>query len=129
MRQNMSNFLKITDINTQDQLTVRLVTCAHGTIRYKIKINDIMVCADDIELKFDLFDPINLSVEVLEFEEGSSGLEIISFTINDLIVLPTYRAHASSPVTYIDKLGTWRYSIPVNFYSWFHRISGQGWIA
>ena len=30
---------------------------------------------------------------------------------------------------YIDKKGIWTFEIPDSFYTWYHQISGQGFIA
>jgi hypothetical protein len=65
----------------------------------------------------------------VEFTEGSSGVEVELFAVNDFEILPRYKHLASIPTNYIDKLGRWHLEIPSPFYTWYHEVSGQGWIA
>jgi hypothetical protein len=79
--------------------------------------------------QFDLLEPVELCVELTDFDEGTSAVEIEYFGINGLEVLPRYHHLSSSGGSYIDQLGTWRFQIAPRFYPWYHGISGQGWIA
>lgn len=36
---------------------------------------------------------------------------------------------ATTPTNYIDNVGTWSLHIPSSFYTWYHNVSGSGWIA
>jgi hypothetical protein len=128
MPQDIQNFSDLSAINTADQLQVNLVLRQHGNIKYRIRINDITVDADSVELLFDLLDTITLKVSVTDFEPGASGLEIVNFSINGLEVLPLYK-HQFSQDAYFDTIGDFEFTIPGPFYASYFNLSGQGFIA
>ncbi len=129
MHQDIKNFSDLTGIDTQRKLVVDLCLQKHGYTKSLVKLNGFVVNVDKITFEIDLFDPINLEIELFEFTEGSSGIEIQALTVNGLEVMPKFQHLASSPTNYIDKLGKWYLEIPAPFYVWYHQISGQGWIA
>lgn len=129
MHQDTKTFSDITDIETVHALTVELECKIHGNCLAYIMLNDRRIVYPKATVKVNLFDPITLRINVLEFEEGTSGVEIVKFTVNGLEVLPKYRHCANKDTTYIDTYDDWVLEIPYPFYEWYHDISGQGWIA
>ena len=129
MPRTTQNFLDITDTRLDGQLTVELWVRTHGHTVSVIKLNDWLIKENHTTLQFDLFAPLLLTIDLVEFTEGSSGVEVELFTINDFEILPRYKHLASTPTNYIDKLGRWHLEISSPFYTWYHEVSGQGWIA
>jgi hypothetical protein len=129
MHQTMNNFSDITAIDTAGQLSIGLQLQFHGNTESLITLNGHVVGNNSFNLEIDLFDPIKLSIDLLSFDEGTSGIEIQSLIVNGLEVLPKYQHLASKPTNYIDQLGIWTFKIPPPFYVWYHLTSGQGWIA
>ena len=121
----MKNFSEL--LVTRPDITVAIELKIHGRAIYKATVNSHSITTA-IKKTFDLTSTIDFSVDLLDFDEGSSGIEIVEFSIDGLEILPRYRHVASPPTHYIDKLGTWNLTIPIPFYQWYHDISGQGWI-
>lgn len=130
MHQNIQNFSQLTAIDTQRKLAVNLRLKRHGRTVSLVKLNGFIINVDALTFEFDLFDPVKLEIDLLEFDEGTSGIEIELLSVNGYEVLPKYQHHASRSTAYIDKLGKWELSIPSGFYTWYHSITGQGgWIS
>lgn len=129
MPQDIQSFSDVTAIDTRNQLEVELRIRKHGHTVSSVTLNRTQVHWTQYVSYWDLFDAINLQVNLTEFTEGVSGVEIEYFGINGLEVLPKYQHLASNGACYIDKLGIWKMDIPSNFYAWYHAISGQGFIA
>ena len=129
MPQNIQNFSDLSDINTQSQLSIDLVVQRHGAIDCDVWLNDQLILDNEYEVQLDLLDHIQLKCRVRSFAEGYSGLEIVKFTINGLKVLPLYQHLSSDGTCYLDRVGDWHLHIPSPFYTWYHTITGQGWIA
>lgn len=125
----MNNFSEITAIDTAGQLTVELKTVVHGRCIHWTMLNEHTVESSQAVLKFDLFSPIVLKINLIWFKEGTSGVEIQSLKVNGLEIMPRYQHLASKSTNYIDQLGLWSLEIPSPFYTWYHGISGQGFIA
>jgi len=125
----MNNFSDITAIDTAGQLSIRLQLQFRGSTESLITLNGHVIRSDSVDLEINLFDPIKLSIDLLSFNEGTSGIEIQTLTVNGLEVLPKYQHLASKPTNYIDQLGIWTFKIPPPFYVWYHTTTGQGWIA
>ena len=121
----MKNFLELQD--TKSELAVSVQLKIHGTVEYYASINRIQFI-DRTEITVPLHSEIVLIVQLQEFEQGSSGIEIEKFTVNGLEILPKYLHLADPPTNYIDEYGLWRFAIPAHFYSWYHNITGQGWL-
>ena len=127
MHPGMKNFSDILDINPQDQLQVRLVIKVHGDIHYRMRLNGHLISDLDTEYKLGLFSTINLRCTVFDVNAGAVEIDMLS--VNGTEVLPRYQHLANPGTAWIDKPGTWEFKIDQPFYPWFHRISGQGWIA
>jgi len=128
MPQDIQTFSDVTAIDTGCQLVVELTITQHGNTKQQIMLNGINIVAPYTRALFNLFSPIDLVVNLQDFDEGSSGIEV-GLKVNELEVLPKYQHLADKGTCYIDKLGVWTMTIPANFYTWYHAISGQGFIA
>lgn len=129
MHHDIQNFSDLTGIETQRKLIVDLSLHKHGRTVSLIKLNGFVINVNKITFELDLFDPVNLEIDLIDFDEGTSAIEIESLIINGHEILPKYLHLASTPTIYIDKLGSWKFEIPSPFYVWYHQITGQGWIA
>lgn len=130
MHPDIQNFSDLTAIETVHALNIELRYRVHGRCLATISINDNwFVESSPANISINLFDPISIRINLLDFDEGSSGIEIEYFGINGLEVLPKYQHLASRPTNYIDKIGEWSLEIPAPFYVWYHQVTGQGWIA
>lgn len=130
MHQDIQNFSDLTAIDTVQVLTIELRYKVHGHCLATICVNDIWYAESGrATITANLFDPISLSVDLVEFREGDSGIELEYFGINGLEILPKYQQLANKPTNYIDFYEQWRLDIPAPFYAWYHQISWQGWIA
>jgi hypothetical protein len=127
MHQDIKNFSNVLDIETQDQLQVRLVIVSHGSIHYRMRLNGHLICDADTTHTFDLLSSVHLKCTV--FEPNAGAVEIKLLSVNGQEVLPTYQHLSNPPTAWIDQTGTWQFDIPSPFYPWFHAISGQGWVA
>ncbi len=130
MHQDIQTFSDLTAIETVGALTVDLEYRIHGHCIATVCVNDQWyIELGRGQIKVNLFDPISLKINLLDFKEGSSGIEIVNFSVNGLEILPKYQHLASRPTNYIDFYGEWSLVIPAPFYLWYHQITGQGWIA
>jgi len=131
MLQDTQTFSDITDIDTGNKLHVTVGVKTQGTVKYRCILNDHQV-ESTVNLNttyyLDLLTTIDFSIEILSIVEGS-GLEINLLEINKKQVLPIYLNRAIPQTNYLDKVGTWKFSIKQPFYPWYHAISGQGFIA
>jgi hypothetical protein len=130
----MHNFSDLTVTETVNVLNVELRYKVHGYCLATVCINDLYYIepwqsVGYSKIPVNLFDPISLKINLLEFKEGTSGIEIEYFGVNGLEVLPKYQHYASKSTNYIDFYGDWTLEIPSPFYIWYHQITGQGWIA
>lgn len=121
----MKNFLDLQATNPTLAVSVSLKI--HGTVTYFASINR-QPFQGSLETTIPLHSEIYFVIQLQEFNEGTSGIEIERFTVNDLEVLPKYQHYADPRTNYIDKLGVWRLRIPHPFYTWYHTVTGQGWL-
>ena len=124
----MKNFSEITAIDL-DCLDVSITLREHGRVRYYCWVNGWPAEMGTTTWTFRLFDSVSVVIVLWDFDEGHSGVEIENFNINGYEVLPLYQQLASSPTSYIDQKGIWQFQITGPFYPWYHKISGQGFIA
>lgn len=130
MHRVTQNFSDVTDIETVHALQIEFEFKHHGHCIPYICLNDQWhISGGKGTIPVNLFDKISLRINLLEFNEGSSGLEIVNFSVNGIEILPRYRHLANKDTTYIDTYDEWVLEIPSPFYTWYHQISGQGWIA
>jgi hypothetical protein len=122
----MKTFSDLTAIDTKNKLKLAATVLVHGRIDYQFTVNGSILGTVQC---FDLLDTIHLECCVNDLDVGHSGIEIISLTVNDLQILPLYLHMANPQTSYIDKIGVWQLTIPSPFYTWYHTLTGQGWIA
>jgi hypothetical protein len=115
-------------IDTQQKLIVELSIKRHGRTQSLVQLNGFVVNVDDITFNIDLLDSVEIFADLLDFDEGTSGLEVF-LTINGHEILPKYQHLSSNKKSYVDTKELWWYRIPSPFYTWYHEISGKGWIA
>ena len=127
MHQDIQTFSDILDIDTRDQLQVRLVIVPHGSVHYRMRLNGHLISDTDTIYTVGLFSTVNLKCTV--FESNGGAVEIKLLAINGQEVLPKYQYLAQPSTAWIDQEGTWEFTIDQPFYPWFHQISGQGWLA
>jgi hypothetical protein len=127
MHQDIRTFSEVLDIDTRDQLQVRLVIVPHGNIHYRLRLNGHLIFDLDTTHTFDLLSSIHLKCTV--FEPNGGAVEIKLLSVNGTEVLPKYQHLARSPTAWIDQTGKWEFTTHDEFYPWFHAISGQGWVA
>lgn len=127
----MKNFYDSTIIKPNLELTVNLILLPHGKdIPCEVSINNEVVFNEQIsEVKtltgtLPLNDAISIAVQVKR--EHPQAVQV-SLVIDDQEVLPRYQHLANPGTDYIDFNKEWRIDIP-DFYPWFHKVSGQGWI-
>lgn len=127
----MKNFYDSTIIKPNLELTVNLILLPHGNnIPCEVSINDEIVFNDQIsEVKtitgtLPLNDPISIEVKINR--EHPQAVQIV-LAIDDHEVLPRYQHLANPGTDYIDFNKKWTINIS-DFYPWFHKVSGQGWI-
>lgn len=125
----MKNFSDITAIDTKRKLVVEVALRKDGQQTSQVTFNGELIEDDQFSFELDLLDPIKLEIKLLEFTEGTSGIEVVYFRVNGINLFPRYRRVTNKDATYIDFYDTWVLDIPSPFYTWYHEISGQGWIA
>ena len=127
MHPDMNDFSDILDIDIQDQLQVRLVIQVHGAIHYRMRLNGHLITDLDTTYTVGLFSTVNLKCTVIEPNAGAVEIKLLA--INGQEVLPKYQHLAQPSTAWIDREGIWKFTIDQPFYPWYHRISGQGWVA
>ena len=127
MLPDINNFSNILDIDTANQLEVRVILHVHEQVEYCMQLNHHKIESQDQTIFLDLFSPIQLTCQIANVDKGA--VEIKRFSVNNKEILPVYQHLANPPVAWIDKTGIWRMDIPAPFYTWYHKISGQGWVA
>jgi len=125
MHQDIKTFSEVLDIKTQDQLQVQLVIVPHGNIHYRMRLNGHLISDLDTTYALDLFAPINLKCQVIDANDGA--VEIKMLAVNGVEVLPKYQHLANPQTAWITQ--DWEFKTSGPFYPWFHKISGQGWVA
>lgn len=69
-----------------------------------------------------------IDIKIIVTRQHPEAVEV-NLAINGYEIIPLYQDTVATPRTsYLDFNGEWTLHIP-NFYSWYHNISGQGWIA
>jgi hypothetical protein len=129
----MKNFSEATVI--KPNLTLKMVFDleAIGICPCQIKINEQLEFYGDLVGKntfikhLPLTDPINISITTRE-RQHPQAIEIVGLKIDDHEIIPLYLNQSNPPTNYLDFTGVWILTIP-NFYSWYHELTGQGWIA
>jgi hypothetical protein len=123
----MKTFSDILDIDTADQLQVKLIIAVHGDIHYRMRLNGHLITDLNTEYTIDLFSPVDLKCTVIDHNNGAVEIKLLA--VNGIEVLPKYQHLASPQTAWINSNGSWKFMTNCPFYPWFHEISGQGWVA
>lgn len=127
MPHDLMNFSEALVINPQ--LEVRVTICIHGYVLCNIELNGQRCTSGENIIMVGLLDTIKLTSTIVKFNEGTSGVEIASMTVNGYEVIPKYQHYSSSGNAYHDWVGDWELYLTDPFYVWYHDATGQGWIA
>jgi len=119
MHQDMKNFLDITDIDTANQIEVKIHLVEHHNPKYHFTVNNQPVKST---MYFDLLEGLNFSCKI-----SNGAVEVAKITINGHEVLPKYQHLANPATAWITS--DWQFIVVGPFYPWYHQITGQGWIA
>ena len=128
MHQDIKNFSQLLGTDNID-LEVSITIKIHGLVAGIVEFNGNRCYEGTNNFTVDLREDCILSSVITHYDEGTSAIEIIDLTINGYNVIPKYQHHSSSGNGYHDFIGKWEYTIDQPFYVWYHKISGQGWIA
>jgi len=118
----MKNFYELTTIDTKKKLVVYIELVLHDNPIYTFTVNDLVIDKLNCILYFDLFETLNFFCKVKK-----GAIEIKKITINDKEVMPIYLSYAEPKTSWITE--DWTLNIFQPFYPWYHKITGQGWIA
>lgn len=127
----MKNFYEATVIKPTLRVNIKFTVAPTGQVPCLVKLGDKTLYEDTIkepqtfDLDIPLTDPIDLSVKICRHHPDAV---VLSLTVDDYEILPTYQHLATPPTDYVDFNATWTFKIP-NFYPWYHSITGQGWIV
>jgi len=127
----MKNFLEATVIKPTLTVKVKFTVTPVGAVPCLVKFGAKILYEDTIketqtfELDLPLTDPIDLSVRIYRRHPDAVLLTLI---VDGYEILPKYQHLANPPTNYIDFNEQWALHIP-NFYPWFHKITGQGWVS
>jgi hypothetical protein len=124
----MKNFSDLTAIDTANCLSICLEIESHGNVEYKMQLNGNLITNSKTTIQIDLLAPIELTCQILDSNNGHTAVEIKNLSINNIQVLPIYLNCAIPSTNWLNQVGKWEFKIP-NFYTWYHEITGQGWIA
>lgn len=116
---DMKNFSEVTDINTADQLAIHIELAKHDDPVYSFTVNG----KENVgTLYIDLLSPIHFKCLV-----QSGAVNIVQITVNGHEVMPLYQHVANPTTSWVTT--KWELQIQQPFYTWYHKITGQGWIA
>jgi len=125
----MKNFSEALATKPNLKLTINLVLTPIGeNIPCRVSINNETVFDQNISSvqtitgDIDLLDPIDIRIKIQR--EHPQAIQVM-LVVDGWEVLPKYQHHANPPTDYIDTDKEWQLSIP-EFYSWYHKITGQG---
>ena len=119
MHPDMKNFLDITAIDLNNLLEVEIELIEHNSPVYTFTVNNLPATS---KMYFGLLDELQFCCTI-----SNGAVEVAKISINGHEVLPIYQ-HLAKPAT--NWITTdWEFAVPSPFYSWYHSITGQGWIA
>lgn len=127
----MKNFYDSTVINPTLKLDVVITLTPVNScpcivlINNKVIYDNVLAEAIILQQKHPLTDPLLISIIVTRQHPEAI---IVGITVDGYELIPLYQSLAIPPVSYINTNGIWTFTIP-SFYPWYHKITGQGWIA
>lgn len=124
----MKNFSDATVIKPSLKIDVVLRVKPVGTVLSHLQINDAEWAAtitkeETFRHKVDLNSAVNVQIQINRTHPEALAVEL---EIDGNKILPLYQEQLGVN-SYIDSNDSWQITIP-NFYSWLHKITGQGWI-
>lgn len=124
----MKNFYDATVIKPSLKLDIALRIKPTGSVPAQLQINDKLWTTtifkeETFKYHVNIIDPIKIQIQI--DRKHPEALEI-ELDIDGNKVLPLYQDQFGVN-SYIDSNNIWRVEI-ANFYSWYHKITGQGWI-
>ena len=142
----MKNFLELLD--TKEKLDVEMSLESiidNGPPWVTVKVNDIVLYdayLDSMALircKLPVNDPFTITVSMQEKEYDQTletAVIINSLVIDDFDIVPAYTSFAeydnernfTDPTNYLGFNGEWRLTVAEPFYTWRHKVTGQGWL-
>jgi|688.fasta_scaffold05584_20 hypothetical protein len=122
MYQDIKNFYNLLAIDTANKLTVEIVLQPHDLAKYLFTVNNQTVDNQNLILYFDLFDSFHFNCSVT-----TGAVEVTRIAINGHEIMPVYLHLAQPNTNWITN--NWELCVPGPFYPWYHKITGQGWIA
>jgi hypothetical protein len=126
----MKNFCEATVIRPNLSLDLHLICDPVDKVTAKILLNDEVLHDAEVNTRLEWHRSISLLERVcaeVTVNRKHPGALCISLTIDGLEILPLYQFHACPPTCYLDTNSIWRFEID-NVYTWYHNVSGQGWI-
>jgi hypothetical protein len=127
MPQDIKTFSDLLDIDPQ--LDISITIKVHGLVAGAVYFNE-QPCHEGVNhFTAGLRESLHLISTITHFDEGTSAIEIVDFTVNGYNVIPTYQHLSSTGNGYHDFCGSWSFLVIQPFYPWYHQVSGQGWIA
>ena len=126
MPQDIKTFSEL--LATDPILEILIEYRIHGYVAGEVRFNDFRCMPGENRFTAKINEPLNLVSVISEFTEGSSGVEIVNYTVNGYNILPNLQHLSSSKNAYHDWRGTWEMTVP-NFYRWYHDANHFGWIA
>lgn len=127
----MKNFYDAITTRSDLKLKVILELESVGVCPCQLKINNQLEFYGDLVGKnmfikhLNLTEPINIQITLNR--EHPQAIKINKLTVDGFEILPIYQQFANPPTNYLDFTGIWTFQIN-NFYSWYHEVTGQGWI-
>ena len=115
----MKNFSEVTAIDTANQLLVQVELVEHDNPVYSFTVNGIPVTN---AITLDLLSPIHFKCTV-----QAGAIDVAKIIINGYEVMPLYQHLANPATSWVTS--SWELQIQQPFYTWYHTITGQGWIA
>jgi hypothetical protein len=68
-----------------------------------------------------------IDIKIIITRQHPESVEV-GIRIDGRDIIPIYQHLAKPQTNYLNFNGEWQLSIP-NFYTWYHTVTGQGWIA
>lgn len=124
----MKNFSDATAIKPTLKLEVVLRVKPVGDVKSQLQINDAVWNArinEETEFKHEIGITDSLYIQIQIQRQHPEALEI-SLEVDGYKVLPIYQ-DCVGVKCYLNHNTPWTVNIP-NFYSFYHEITGQGWI-
>ena len=124
----MKNFSDATAIKPSLTLDIVLRVKPVGTVLTHLKINEstwttTIVKEEVFKHKVGITNTVNIQIQI---ERTHPEALAVDLEIDGNKILPLYQEQLGVN-SYIDSNDIWSITIP-NFYSWLHKITGQGWI-